>query len=60
MPLTYYVVDAFTVSRTAAGNLVRAFEGIGIIERRDKERARYRQYLYEGYLVVLRQGGEPL
>lgn len=57
---TSFATERLGLSRTATGNLVRAFEAAGILVCRNKEKARYRQYLYEDYLAILRQGGEPL
>jgi hypothetical protein len=40
--------------------LIREFERLGIVVQRAEEKQRYRMYLYEGYLAILRQGGDPL
>ena len=40
--------------------LVKAFVNLGILVQPEKERQRYRMFLYEDYLAILRQGGDPL
>ena len=54
------VMERLDVSRTTATNLVRAFCDLGILHQRDMERQRYRTYVFEDYLSILRAGGEPL
>lgn len=55
-----YVRDRLEVSRGTAANLVKEFETCGILQRKDAERTRYRTYMYEAYLHILRQGSDPL
>jgi Fic family protein len=55
-----FVSSQLDVSRTTAANLIREFERLGIVVQRAEEKQRYRMYLYEGYLAILRQGGDPL
>lgn len=55
-----FVAEYLGVSRTTAVNLVRAFCDLGILAQLEAGKQRYRSYLYEDYLAILRQGGEPL
>lgn len=55
-----YVSDKLKISRTAASNLVNAFIDAGILVTLDESRQRYRVFLYEDYLAILRKGDEPL
>lgn len=55
-----FIADQLGIARTTAGNLVRAFCDLGILVQQDTDRQRYRAYVYEGYLKILRQGGDPL
>lgn len=54
------VRDELGVSRTTASNLVDDFTSLGILVDTDANRQRYRTFAYEGYLSILRAGGEPL
>lgn len=55
-----FVADRLEVGRTTASKLVAAFVDMGILVLRKEEKQRYRTYLYEEYLGILRQGSEPL
>lgn len=55
-----FVRDKLGVSRGTAANLVKEFEAKGILQCKDDTRTRYRTYLYEDYLAILRQGSDPL
>lgn len=55
-----FVAEKLNVSRTTASNLVNAFVSIGILKQRDDSKKRYRTFLYEDYLAILRAGGDPL
>lgn len=55
-----FVSDKLGVSRTTAANLVNAFVDEGILVALDESRQRYRVFLYESYLAILRKGDEPL
>ena len=57
---TSYVANQLGVSRTTAANLVKDFEQLGILIQRADGKQRYRMYLYEDYLAILRQGSDPL
>ena len=48
------------IARTTAGNLVNAFHNLEILAQRNDGRQRYRTFLYEDYLSILRQGSDPL
>ena len=54
------VRDGLQVSRTTASNLVEDFVRLGILVETDEYRQRYRTFSYEGYLSILRAGGDPL
>ena len=54
------VADRLEIARTTAGNLVNAFLGLEILAQRNDGRQRYRTFLYEDYLSILRQGSNPL
>ena len=54
------VVEDLGVSRSTAGSLVNSFCNLGILRLADEDRQRYRSYVYEDYLAILREGGEPL
>lgn len=54
------VANRLGVSRTTANNLVRSFVELGILMQKDDDKRRYRTFLYEDYLEILRQGAEPL
>lgn len=55
-----FVAERLGVARTTAGNLVGGFADMGILVQRDDGKQRYRVYLYEDYLSILRQGSDPL
>lgn len=55
-----FVAEKLNVSRTTASNLVNAFVSLGILKQRDDSKKRYRTFLYEDYLAILRAGGDPL
>ena len=55
-----FAAERLGVSRTTAVNLVRAFCDLGILAQLEAGKQLYRTYLYEDYLAILRQGGEPL
>lgn len=55
-----FIAKCLGISRTAASNLVSSFAGLGILVQREDGKRRYRTFLYEDYLQILRQGGEPL
>lgn len=55
-----FVAEKLGIARTTANNLVKDFVKLGILVQREKERQRYRTFLYEGYLSILRQGSDPL
>ena len=52
--------EKLDIARTTAGNLVKDFVGLGILVQREKGKQRYRTFLYEDYLSILRQGSDPL
>lgn len=53
------VRDGLGISRSSAANLVSEFASLRILSLRD-EKKRYRTYIYEPYLSILRDGVEPL
>ncbi len=55
-----FVSGRLGIARTTASNLVRAFCDLGILVQPESERQRYRAFVYEEHLSILRQGGEPL
>ena len=55
-----FVSERLEIARTTAANLVKAFCNLGILAQPDADRQRYRAYVYENYLSILRNGGEPL
>lgn len=55
-----FVAERLGVSRTTAGNLVNGFADLGILVQCDGGKQRYRTFLYDDYLEILRQGSEPL
>lgn len=55
-----FVAERLRVSRTTANTLVGEFVACGILRQRDDGRKRYRTFLYEEYLSILRDGSEPL
>ena len=54
------VADRLEIARTTASNLINAFVELGILIQRESDRQRYRTFLYEEYLSILRQGSDPL
>lgn len=55
-----FVTEKTGLSRTSATTLIRDFCSLGILKSRDEEKKRYRTYLYDDYLRILRAGSEPL
>lgn len=55
-----YIAQRLEIARTTAANLVRSFCELGILVQPEAGRQRYRAYVYEDYLSILRRGGEPL
>ncbi len=55
-----FVCEHLGISRTTVARLVHDFERLDILQRRDAGKQRYRVYLYEAYLTILRQGSDPL
>ena len=55
-----FVAERLAIARTTASNLIKDFVKLGILIQRDKVRQRYRTFLYEDYLSILRQGSDPL
>lgn len=55
-----FVSGKLGVARTTASHLVRTFCDLGILVQPESERQRYRTFVYEELLSILRQGGEPL
>ena len=55
-----FVVEKLDIARTTASNLVKDFVDLGMLVQRGKEKQRYRTFLYEDYLGILRQGSDPL
>ena len=55
-----FVVEKLDIARTTASNLVKDFVNLGMLVQREKEKQRYRTFLYEDYLGILRQGSDPL
>lgn len=55
-----FISERLGVSRTAAMNLIGEFCALGILHQRDEGKQRYREYLYEDYLGILRAGSDPL
>ena len=55
-----FVAEKLDIARTTASNLVKDFVELGILAQREKEKQRYRTFLYEDYLAILRQGSDPL
>ena len=55
-----FVAEKLDIARTTASNLVKDLVGLGILVQREKEKQRYRTFLYEDYLAILRQGSDPL
>lgn len=55
-----FIAQELAVSRTTAANLVRAFTDSGILVPFDRDKQRYKLFLYENYLQILRKGDAPL
>ena len=55
-----FVAERLDTARTTASNLVKDFVELGILVQREKKKQRYRTFLYEDYLAILRQGSDPL
>jgi Fic family protein len=55
-----FVAGKLDIARTTASNLVGDFVELGILLQREKGKQRYRTFLYEDYLAILRQGSDPL
>lgn len=55
-----FVSERLEIARTTAANLVRSFCELGIPVQPEADRQRYRAYVYEDYLAILRRGGDPL
>lgn len=55
-----FVAGKLDVSRTTANSLVNEFVEMGILKQREDGRKRYRTFLYEDYLTILRHGSDPL
>lgn len=55
-----FVASQLGVSRSTADALKEEFCKLGILRQRNDGRQRYRTYLYEDYLTILRGGAEPL
>lgn len=55
-----FITDRLDIARTTASNLVRDFVDLGILKQREEKRQRYRTFLYDDYLHILRKGSEPL
>lgn len=55
-----FVAEKLDIARTTASNLVKDFVKLGILAQRDEGKQRYRTFLYEDYLAILRQGSDPL
>ena len=54
------VANRLEIARTTASTFVNSFLDLGILAQRDAGRQRYRTFLYEDYLSILRQGSDPL
>lgn len=55
-----FVASCLDVSRSTATNLIKTLCDLGVLRLRDTERRRYRVYVFEDYLRILRSGGDPL
>lgn len=55
-----FVSERLGIARTTAVNLVNSFCELGILVQPEIERQRYRSYIYEDYVSILRRGGDPL
>ncbi len=55
-----FIAKKLDIARTTAVNLVKSFCELGILVQLEAERQRYKAYIYEDYVSILRQGGDPL
>ena len=55
-----FVAEHLGLSESGANSLVGSFVGLGLLAQRDQSRKRYRVFVYEPYLAILRSGDEPL
>ena len=55
-----YLAEQLGISRSTANALKDEFCKLGILRQRNDGRQRYRTYLYEDYLAILRDGADPL
>ena len=55
-----FVAERLGLSESGANSLVGSFVGLGLLAQRDQSRKRYRVFVYEPYLAILRSGDEPL
>ena len=55
-----YVADRLDISRSTANSLVSEFVELNILKQAVEEKKRYRVFLYEDYLNILRKGSDPL
>lgn len=55
-----FAVQRLGLSRTTVASLIKEFCSLGILSQRDDGRQRYRTYLFNPYLDVLRAGSDPL
>ena len=53
-----FIAKRLDIARTTANNLVESFENIEILKKVEKDKQRYRLYMYDDYLSILRKGGE--
>ncbi len=54
------VASRLEIARTTADTLIYSFLDLEILTQRNDGRQRYRTFLYEEYLSILRQGSDPL
>lgn len=55
-----FISEKLGVGRSTANTLVKDFCRLGILRQSDETRQRYRSFVYERYLAILREGGDPL
>ena len=55
-----FLMERLGLSRSTVSSLVREFCALGILKLRDNGRQRYRVYLFDAYLEILRMGSDPL
>ncbi|MGI6216381.1 MAG: Fic family protein [Coriobacteriales bacterium] len=55
-----FIADRLGVSNSTANNLVSEFIKMGILRKQDASKQRYRVFVYEDYLALLRKGDQPL